>query len=122
MTENAVPVSANRPLPTTVAEVLTEVKAVLQRQGRTKGKNFRDGKVCLYAAVRVAAGTAGPAGEIRPYVSRQHELRHETIRALSKVAYRLHDIGAISFNDDDNTTDEQVYALIDATIEDQNTT
>lgn len=111
-----------RPNPASVVEALQGTKEVLQRQGRTRLRNFRDGKVCLNGATLVATGANRSDGTYYPDNSQRWSLYSRTGNALDKTARTLHGTDSTTFNDAVDTTDEQVYELIDAAIAGQTTT
>jgi hypothetical protein len=105
-------------LPTNEVEALRETKAVLQRQGRLQGTSFKDGKVCLAAAVGVAVGVFGPTGDYLDRGRDRERFNIRTLNVLNATVARTSQVwtSAILFNDAYGTTDEDVYALIDAAI------
>jgi hypothetical protein len=108
-----------RPNPTTVTEALQGTKEVLQRLGRGRNKNFLpDGRVCLYGAARVAVGLNAPNGAVleRDRVLDRIGLLSRTLDALNDASSRGYYGGAVVYNDRPETTDEDMYTLIDAAI------
>jgi hypothetical protein len=126
MSENDTTPAQERPLPQTVVEALQRTKEVLQEQGRTTEKNFRDGKVCLNGASLVAIGLYDTAGK---YLGGNYSLssaefrRRQTLQLATSLA--LDDVTqertgrayfATGYNDLPGTTDEDIASLIDAAI------
>jgi hypothetical protein len=109
---------SERPLPTTVAEALRATADVLRQQGRTRGRNFWGGKVCLNGALLVAIGLYEPNGETRALVDgeSQRKLYYVAGRALHGTAYNWGFGDAVAFNDYEATTDKQVFELIEAAV------
>jgi len=107
----------NRPLPTNVIEALQATKEVLQRQGRIRRTRFHYGKVCLVGAIDVAVGMHSPTGTYLAPPTSQLELSIRTLHILNRGArFTTRHDNAIEFNDNPDTTDGQVFALIDQAI------
>jgi hypothetical protein len=123
--------ASERALPQTVVEALRRTKEVLQERGRGRGEDLlKDGRVCLVGALYIAAGVYGadathddfrfadPSEVGLDEVQRRDELALAAVRLLDKVSSRRSTdrLGAVSYNDADTTTDEDVASLIDDAI------
>jgi hypothetical protein len=109
-----------RPNPTTVVEVLQGTKEVLRQQGRTRFINFHsDGRVCLQGAILVAVGRNAPNGFDFEGLERDPDrnvLFVKTLNALNVITRTRSGYGAVRYNDLLETTNEDVFALIDEAI------
>jgi hypothetical protein len=118
--ETEVTESYERPNPATVVEVLQGTKDYLQQHGRTQGANVRsDGRACLNGALYIAAGILRPDTETYEYDPRRHSLYYQAygeLRWAVRSTTTYTGLGPITFNDGPDTTDEQVYEVIDAAI------
>jgi hypothetical protein len=106
-----------RPNPTTVVEVLQGTKEVLRQQGRTRCINFHsDGRVCLQGAILVAVGRNAPNGTDLERDPARDALFVKTLNALNVITRTRSGYGAVRYNDLLETTNEDVFALIDEAI------